>query len=53
MSLCHLIGCIYTNINNHNIQHELDPVGQSVASLDCRFRGRELDPGLIPYFHGD
>ena len=20
---------------------------------DCRSRGREFDPGLIPYFHGD
>ena len=20
---------------------------------DCRFRGREFDPGLVPYFRGD
>ena len=20
---------------------------------DCRSRGREFDPGLVPYFHGD
>ena len=23
------------------------------ASLDCRSRGREFDPGTVPYFHGD
>ena len=37
----------------------LGRVAQSVrclatdASLDCRSRGREFDPGLVPYFHGD
>ena len=23
------------------------------SKSDCKFRGRELDPGLVPYFRGD
>ena len=45
---CHFTKCVLTHIENR-----VGNVSGYRCVSDCRSRGREFDPGPVPYFRGD